>query len=163
MKRVLILLLASLFLVSGKVAKEKYYVVMWNQADITEFLTAPNFDKAVFNFTGNSGGHDMSVAGFDVNEKLIKTWSLTRMGKKIDLDNAYLQGLFFLSGAKVQAYSAKGTKSLYFLPVPYTDYVGYEIYTVDPSTFATEKDSSNLLPPPPQPIGSLNPSPPRNP
>ncbi len=71
MKRILILLLASLFLVSGKVAKEKYYVVMWNQADITEFLNAPNFDKAVFNFTGNSGGHDMSVAGFDVNEKLI--------------------------------------------------------------------------------------------
>ncbi|HWH62566.1 MAG TPA: hypothetical protein VNS50_04810 [Ginsengibacter sp.] len=158
MKRNIILLFAGLFLVSGRLAKEKYYVVMWDKADISQFLSTQCFDKAVFNFTSSGGGHDMSVTGFDVYEKLIHTWALTRKSKKIDLDNAYLQGLFFLSGAKVQAYSANGTKSLYFLPVAYnTDYVGYEIYDVDPSTF--DKDSSAFV----TKLGALNPSPPRNP
>ncbi len=133
-------------------SKDKYYVVIWDKADIASFLALPGVDQAVFNFEKSWGKYKLFATGFDIYGNLVGKSELNKYAKITgpDLDNLYPGGLFFLRAKDIASYSATGTKSLYFVPKPYNSslqYVSYDVYDDEP--FA-----ETLL------VTSINPSPP---
>ena len=141
-------------------AKEKYYVLMWDKKDIVTFLAFPKLDQAVFNFNKSSGKYKMSVTGFDADGKWLGASVLNIYAKlkEADLDNLYPGGLFFLAPQIIISNSVNGAKSLYFVPKPYIvnptlQYVSYDVYDDEPPAIAPLIHPLSL-------VNSINPSPP---
>jgi hypothetical protein len=142
--------------------KHKYHALEWKATDIATFLGLSVIYRAVFNFDKPALGHfRLLVAGFDDKGNLLGTSPMEKYPgiPEPDLDNAYTEGLFFVMVEEIKTLSANGTKTLYFVPTPYTPpggtqlYVSYTIY--DTHSGDGSFDGQVV-------VGSINPSPPRN-
>ena len=142
-------------------AKHKYHILVWNAADITKFLALEGLSFAVFNFDKPLAGYfRLEVTGFNTVGDFIGDSNIEKYSgvKEPDLENAYSLGLFFVKAEEIRTFSAKGTKTIYFMPNLYKatggtkEYVAYSVYDAPP------KDGVFVS----GVVGSINPSPPRN-
>ncbi len=143
--------------------KHKYHILEWKAADIASFLGLGGLYLAVFNFDKPMLGYfRLLVAGFDEKGDFLDTSPIEKYPwhTEPDLENAYSMALFFVMKEDIEKYSSGGTKTLYFEPKSYTPpgatqkYVNYVIYNAPPAEDAFDTKSV---------VGSINPSPPRNP
>lgn len=95
----------------------KFWNLTWDKKDIKSFYGNANLDQFVFNFSG-TGPFRMEVTAFASDGSILGSGRLDKNDKlgKVELDNEYLGGLFFLKASELPDNVKRGEADVNFEP-----------------------------------------------